>query len=45
MVYDTFDLRKPNDEYAPQFISLFRASVEKGVMIVPPYESSEVLRP
>ena len=45
MVYDTFDLRKPNDEYSPQFISVFHASVQGGVMTVPPYESLEVLKP
>ncbi|HUU41160.1 MAG TPA: type I-C CRISPR-associated protein Cas5c [Desulfatiglandales bacterium] len=45
MAYDTFDLRKQNDEYSPQFISVFRASVQGGVMKVPPYESLEVLKP
>ena len=45
MVYDTFDLGKANDEYAPQFISVYRASVQGGIMKVPPYESLEVLKP
>ena len=45
MLYDTFDLRKPNDEYSPQFISVFHSIVQGGVMKVPPYESEEVLKP
>jgi CRISPR-associated protein Cas5d len=45
MIYDTYDLRKDNDEFAPQFISLFQATVTGGVMNVPPYDSQEVLKP
>ncbi|OGW16890.1 MAG: type I-C CRISPR-associated protein Cas5 [Nitrospinae bacterium RIFCSPLOWO2_12_FULL_45_22] len=45
MLYDTFDLRKSNDEYSLQFISVFHASVRGGIMRVPPYESDDVLKP
>jgi CRISPR-associated protein Cas5d len=45
MLYDTFDLRKANDEYSPQFISVFHASIQGGQMRIPPYESAEVLKP
>jgi CRISPR-associated protein Cas5d len=45
MIYDTYDLRKSNDEYTPQFISVFHAEINKGEMKVPSFESSEVLKP
>jgi CRISPR-associated protein Cas5d len=45
MLYDVFDLRKPNNSFAPPFISLFRARIQKGILHVPPYESEEVLKP
>ena len=45
MLYDIFDLRKANDCHAKSFISLFKARIEHGVLNVPPYESSEVLKP
>ncbi|MBN1255192.1 MAG: type I-C CRISPR-associated protein Cas5 [Deltaproteobacteria bacterium] len=45
MLYDTFDLRKENDEYSSQFISVFHASIQSGIMKVPSYESAEVLKP
>jgi CRISPR-associated protein Cas5d len=45
MLYDTFDLRKVNDEYSPQFISVFHVSIQGGIIKVPPYEGSEVLKP
>lgn len=45
MLYDTFDLRKPNDEYSPQFISVFHAFIKNGVLNIPLYESQVVLKP
>jgi CRISPR-associated protein Cas5d len=48
MLYDVFDLRKPNRalmEGDKPFISLFRARIEKGVLTVPEFDSSEVVKP
>lgn len=49
MLYDVFDLSKPGKPLHTErdelpFISLFRARVEKGVLMVPPYKSDEVLK-
>lgn len=52
MVYDTFDLdqwakddRKVWEETANASISVFRARLTDGTLIVPPYESNDVLKP
>lgn len=45
MLYDVFDLSCPGTWENKPVISLFRARVQQGVMIVPPYESDEVLKP
>jgi CRISPR-associated protein Cas5d len=48
MLYDVFDLRKPNkalNEGEKPFITLFHATIEKGVLTVPEFDSSEVLKP
>jgi CRISPR-associated protein Cas5d len=45
MLYDVFDLRQTNGAHARPFISLFRARVVKGVLVVPPFESDDVLKP
>jgi CRISPR-associated protein Cas5d len=45
MVYDTFDLSAPNSNHASASISLFRARVRQGVLVVPPYLSDAVLKP
>lgn len=37
MLYDVFDLRQSNDEFAPPRISVFRARMIQGVLNVPEY--------
>lgn len=37
MLYDVFDLRRANDEFAPPRISLFHARMILGVLNVPEY--------
>jgi len=44
MLYDVFDLSRPGKGDDAPAISLFRAAVEKGVMRVPPYDDSAVLK-
>lgn len=44
MLYDVFDLSRPGNNLSKPSISLFRAAVEKGILNVPEYESSEVLK-
>ncbi len=49
MLYDVFDLAEPGKSLDTEHgelpcISLFRAKIEKGVLLVPPYESDEVLK-
>lgn len=45
MVYDVFDLSRPGHCESPPSVSLFWASVKKGVMEVPPFESERVRKP
>ena len=45
MLYYVFDLRTPNNSFAPPFISLFHAEVRGGVLDVPAYTSEKVLKP
>ena len=45
MLYDVFDLRKPNNSFAPPFISLFHAQIQNGILEIPPFESEKVLKP
>ena len=45
MLYDVFDLRTPNNSFAPPFISLFHAEVRSGILEIPAYESEQVLKP
>lgn len=45
MVYDTFDLGCDTDQFAKQKVSMFRAPVKEGVLEVPLYDSSDVLKP
>ena len=45
MLYDVFDLSRPGGAYDAPFISLFRAKLKKGVLEVPPFESTDVLKP
>ncbi len=44
MLYDVFDLSKPGLSTDQPRISLFRAGVKNGVMLVPEYENDEVLK-
>ena len=49
MLYDVFDLSAPGKSLDTEkgetpAISLFRAKVEQGVLVVPEYESTEVLK-
>jgi CRISPR-associated protein Cas5d len=41
-LYDVFDLSRPGHNHDKPRVSLFRASVREGIMIVPPYESDEL---
>jgi hypothetical protein len=48
MLYDVFDLRRPGRalvEGDRPFISLFHAMIKKGVVFVPDFNSSDVLKP
>lgn len=44
MLYDVFDLSRPGTNEDSPCISLFRGNVQDGVLNVPLYESSEVLK-
>jgi CRISPR-associated protein Cas5d len=44
MLYDVFDLSQPGSDQSGPAVSLFRASVTDGVMMVPPYEDEAVLK-
>lgn len=44
MLYDVFDLTKPGTAYSNSRISVFKSAVKQGVMLIPDYESEEVLR-
>lgn len=45
MLYDVFDLGKVFIDNAKPFISVFRAQLDKGIMIVPEWTSNFVLKP
>jgi CRISPR-associated protein Cas5d len=48
MLYDVFDLRRPNSSLFNgdrPFISIFQAKVQSGILSVPEFESPEVLKP
>jgi CRISPR-associated protein Cas5d len=45
MLYDVFDLSRPGGSEDKPYITLFRASVQRGVLEVPPFESDAVLKP
>ena len=44
MLYDVFDLSAPGTCESSPAVSLFHARVESGRMIVPPFDSNEVLK-
>ena len=45
MLYDVFDLRKVNSQFAKSFVSVFKAEIVNGVLNVPDYCDSKVLKP
>ena len=45
MLYDVFDLRKVNNEFAKPFVSIFRAEIKNGVLEVPEYGDPRVKKP
>ena len=45
MLYDVFDLRKVNSEFAKPFVSVFKAEIGKGYLNVPDYNDPKVLKP
>lgn len=45
MLYDVFDLSQPQLSTSPARISMFKTSVQNGVMVVPPYNSEQVIKP
>lgn len=44
MLYDVFDLARPQNSGARPMISVFRAQIDSGVLEVPPYEDSSVFK-
>jgi CRISPR-associated protein Cas5d len=45
MIYDVFDLSRPQTNSAAPFVSVFRPGVAGGVVMVPDFGSREVLKP
>jgi CRISPR-associated protein Cas5d len=45
MLYDVFDLRRPNDAFVSPYISVFHANLHHGVLNIPYYDSEDVLKP
>jgi len=45
MLYDVFDLSRPGTSNSPSSVSLFHARVIDGLMLIPDYDSPEVLKP
>ncbi len=45
MVYDVFDLANKGKSDSKPFISLFKPSIENGVLHIPSYDSDEVIKP
>lgn len=45
MLYDVFDLSRPNDSHAKPFISVFRAVIRGGVLDVPDWNDPAVRKP
>lgn len=46
MLYDVFDLHKYKvTDTAEPYVTVFKSRLEKGVLNVPPFDSSEVLKP
>ncbi len=45
MVYDVFNLSRPNDQFAPAFVSLFNVRMQDGIVTVPAFEDEAVRKP
>jgi CRISPR-associated protein Cas5d len=45
MLYDVFDLSRPGTSMDKPLITLFRATIQQGVLNVPPFDSDLVLKP
>jgi CRISPR-associated protein Cas5d len=45
MLYDVFDLRRVNNEFAKPFVSIFKAKINNGILDVPDYFDPKVLKP
>lgn len=45
MLYDVFDLSRPQGPHAKPFISVFRAQIRGGVLDVPDWDDDAVLKP
>ena len=45
MLYDVYDLRKVNDQFAHPFVSVFKAAIQNGILDVPVYCDPKVLKP
>ncbi len=45
MVYDVFDLSRPGGPHDRPFVSLFRAHLDHGTIVVPDYDDPTVLKP
>lgn len=45
MLYDVFDLSLPNSEFGKPSVSIFRAKIKEGLLQVPVFNSSAVLKP
>ena len=44
MLYDVFDLSRPQSSTAKPMVSLFRAHIDRGVLEVPAFGDSSVLK-
>jgi hypothetical protein len=46
MIYDIFNLSKISEEEpTTPFVSVFHAEIIDGTMLIPPFESDQVLKP
>jgi CRISPR-associated protein Cas5d len=45
MLYDVFDLSRPGSSSDPAFITTFNATLQQGVLQIPPFDSADVHKP
>ena len=45
MLYDVFDLSKNTNNHSDCYVTFFNAMIENGVLIVPPFNSTKVIKP